>query len=253
MSNQHEKNFTEKIRNQNRVISLVGMKGSGKTHAMLSMIRWSMIDKVFDEYHLVLPSYHTEEESAYEFLNGLPNVYIYVRYTPIVSELVEQRAEKLRREGKRVLYALDDSTTRMQSGFHSTPDEQILEYVSQSRHLKVTVIIATHSLSGVLKPSIRSLLDYVFLFKTPNDKLIESFHKEFLGIFKRRWRTFNDFLEEYAERVFSVEHGCFMIDNVSNGSADDVTDWDTKNWILMEFNDRKKLSDAKFKKLLSRQ
>ena len=57
-----------------RINLVCGGKGSGKTHFLTQFIKYSMSQKRFSKYYLLLPSFKNEADGAYEFLKVFSNV-----------------------------------------------------------------------------------------------------------------------------------------------------------------------------------
>jgi len=215
-----ENEFFDDLKNTQRVILCIGQKGSGKTTLFNSYLKKSLLQKNYDTYHLIIPSYKYEKDGSYNFLENQYNCFIYPSYTENVSKRVlDDRAK-----GNKCLFMIDDA-----SGFDMN-DENFKTLVVTSRHGKsknftsggVCIFICLHSARAIIKPIVRNNCDYIFIFKMNNRKLLESLFQEY---FSMVYNKFIDFLNVY-KNAMTQKYNSILYSNQSPYLDVNVVNWD---------------------------
>lgn len=205
-----------------RVTVSVGTKGSGKTHLMLAYVKFALRTRRFDSLHLVLPSFSNEEDDSYKWLTEHNNVYIYTQYSPVVTERVIKAATANAKAGKQTFFALDDAT---HNGVDLSIDHEFLELITTSRHKKVSVWLIFHSLRAVINPVIRANIDYMFIFRISNNRLLTALYEEYFSMFKEFASKPREFSAWYVANVLEKEYGCLFLSTLKHVYTVDVPSW----------------------------
>lgn len=201
--------------NQERILGIVGCKGSGKTHTILKLLEFYMNSNIhnYSEHHLILPSYLNEnDKDQYNFLKNRKDVYIYTKYSPLVLKkiYVEQLKESV--NGKKIVLVIDDSS---QYGQDLSTDKNFISIMTMSRHLKIKLIIAVHTLKKILCPVIRMNLDGLMIFKITNNKLLNDAYDEFFSMYGD-FKNYQDFKKFYFDNVFCIKHNFIFLNILDN-------------------------------------
>jgi len=231
---QSEYKFLKELRETDRCVVVCAQKGGGKTYWALAYLKYALIENIYDSVHFVCPCFQYEQNSSYSWLKGMKDVYIYNKYSPLVTD----RVVRDKNNGKRTLYLLDDSTHGLSTSFGDKEDN-LLEIFTQSRHMKITCICILHSFSKILAPSIRNNIDFVIIFRVSNERLLECIHGEFLSL-KDGYRNFNkEFMPIFTREVNEQKYHGMIINNI-----DWTVDFDIHKWSLLKINN---IEDDKLK------
>lgn len=217
-----EKSYFEDLAKNCRFNVIVGGKGSGKTHLLISLIKLFMSYNVFQRYFLYLPEFETEADDQYEFLKHRDDVQVYTTFDD--SMLKEAKKTSLKEKS---FLALDDSTDAMFKNKHS---EILTKIITTTRHgAGLMVYMCLHGLSNILLPQVRANMDYLFLGKTRNAGFLEKFHKENLSLVS----NYNNFANAYVDNVINKKYNFLFVDNSAN------LDFNVKDWELLKYYDVK--------------
>lgn len=231
---QSEYKFLKELNETDRCVVICGTKGSGKTYWALAYLKYALIENLYDSIHFICPCYQYEQNDSYSWLKGMKNVYIYNKYSPLVTD----RVVRDKMSGKRTLYLLDDSTHGLRTSFGDKEDA-LLEIFTQSRHMKIACFCLLHSFSSILAPSIRNNIDFVVLFRISNEKLLKfGIHEEFLSM-KSGFEDYKIFKALFNKEVNEQKYHGMIINNI-----DWTVDFDIHKWSLLKINN---IEDDKLK------
>lgn len=221
--------------NDCRVILSIGSKGSFKTTLLLNYIRYALAMNLYDRYFLVLPQFHNKS-GQYEFLSKYKQMTIYNNYTQRVSNDVLKNCN-----GKiKVFFAVDDATSK---GLEISKDMKLLHILSTTRHLNCQVWLLLHASRRVLSVPIRSLVDYMFIHKVSNRKLLESLWEEFLSM-KDEFFEFKKF-SSYYNNILNSDCPILFLDFVRN-SYEHINRWEyVNNYIPQQKTQENKVVEKK--------
>lgn len=212
MTNEAEQAFL-KDASKSFIISL-GMKRQGKTFLMLRYIRWALAHREFDEYHLILPQFGQERDGAYQFLNGMKNVFIYDKYHQVVCD----RILKLMSD-KHLFFCIDDASGELLQNF----DTSITKLLTCNEHGKTCCVwFNIHSAKRVLPPIGRQMLNYLFLYNVDDGLLLKGIWEE---RFSRIFRKFDEFLQVY-DQAMQTEKNAIMYALSKKHEMEGICNWD---------------------------
>ena len=235
MENQEHDFITDKTC---RISVCVGAKGGGKTFLLLQYVKFSLMSNRFASYHIVLPSFTDEESGQYDWLTKHSNINIYTAYSPIVTERVKRDAAKNSKAGDKTFFALDDAT---HNGVDLNGDHEFLEMITTSRHRKIQIFLIFHSLRSVIVPTIRANIDYLFIFRISNNRLLNAVYEEYFSMFKEFNGKPREFASFYIDQIYEREHGCLFLDTVRHQYSPNVPDWQVMS---LEMNETRKIKHA---------
>jgi len=221
----YESDFLEDNKKHGRSIISIGTPESGKSYLALKYVTYSLQNDLYDEYHIVAPTFNHEENSSYDFLKQHKDkVKIYLKYNAVVSE----RVDKAREKGK-ILFVVDDATSELLNNMDNT----FIKLFTTTRHSKnggLTLWIIVHSAKKVLPPMLRQNVKYVFLYRIESSELLEdTIFKEFLSLqYRRQGKKYDHFVEEFSEVMENNKFGVVLIAR-KIGIDFDVTHWQFLN------------------------
>ena len=216
--------FAESMK-YDRINLVCGGKGSGKTHFLTQYIKYSMSQKRFSKYYLLLPSFLNEADSAYEFLKVFSNVVIFTTDSPKIIEMITND----KTPGSK-LFALDDSTN-FSSNFKE--DKQFIKLVTTRRHAKITMMLIVHSLKATITPAVRNNVDFLFLYRITNQNLLQGVYEEFLSGVTRQFKNKHEFLEFYINNINDVKYSALFLPMIPIGETKVHFDPTVKDWNFM--------------------
>lgn len=225
-----EYSYLNEIQTTSRCTLVFGNKGSGKTFLFLNILRFLIINQKangYNQFHLVIPSYKNEQNDSYKFLKDLPNnykknVFIYNKYNDLVTEMVfkKQRGSRSNHEHSqgsgnenKCLFLIDDATGSFVESFHKE-DNKMTEILTQSRHLRINLVVIGHYLSGAFKPLYRALFDFLFVFNVSNSRLLQTTYQEFLSLITND--TYNEFRKKYNNNIKNIKYSFLFINNLTS-------------------------------------
>jgi len=174
-----------------RFILSLGSKGSGKSYFLLLYLRYCIYNNLFERYHLILPMFESEQNDSYGFLKNQNHCFIYDGYSPKVVQLVEKERLKYK-----TLFIIDDASAELVKNLN---DQTFLKLITTTRHGKgCTVFACVHSSKRILAPAIRQQIDYLFLYKVSNKKLLYDIFEEYASM---TYDKFNEFMRMYREAM----------------------------------------------------
>ena len=178
------KKFNPQEMKQDGIILLIGKRRSGKSFCLKDLL----------SYHKDIPVcviISPTEVSNQFFQKFVPNILIYDDYDPEIIQrfldrqikVTKQRNEEIKKYGKsdidpRAFIILDDCM------FNSSiwqKDKNIRSIFMNGRHYSILTIITSQTPLG-LNPSLRSQIDYVFIFKNNVIKEREKIYNHYAGI-----------------------------------------------------------------------
>lgn len=242
---------------QQPILLCLGQKGGGKSFRTMTLLMWLLHNNVFDQYFLVLPTFHYEAANSYAWLQPfLDKVFVTQEYTPEISQAFLQRADESvpPHALPRTFLWLDD--VGMNEAFRT--DRHFVGLLSIARHKRLSVCLCYHSLTSghTLSPFLRQNITHTLLFRVTNEKLLESIFEELISM-TGHFARFREFKEAYNR------HTCSQIDPTSgaveknfNGicinNAVGCLDWNVSEWfpeeteMLKEFLEKMKAELAAF-------
>lgn len=228
-----QKYFIEDNVKNGRVICVNGKKGSGKSHLITNYLAYAINHNIYDKVFCVIPEFkHDNNDDTYKFLESQNNVYIYEKYTPLLLEHVKKETEKYR-----TCVFLDDATNYL----FKNKEEQLLKLASTSRHGKgCTFIMILHSLSNIIAPAIRALIDHIFIGRFNNAKTLKHIWEENLSIFM----DYKTFTHMYMEKIIKEEYNFIYLNSKNE------FDINVNQWSLGKYDKNKVFSNGKCKILL---
>ena len=173
------------------VICMLGVKHSGKTVFSSAMISYFLKHNTYDEYHLFIPCFLNESKNGYAFLMSLPDkedskITIYEKFTlTMLSDILE----KAKKSKKRRFIWLEDSTSDLATMFNDK-SKVMTDLVTKNRHYgPMTVLFTIHHAKAILHPILRSNINWFFLMRQPNKKVLEMIHEENMSLYfeKSAW------------------------------------------------------------------
>ena len=185
-----QQNFLENLAPKHCVICQVGVRFSGKSLLSMSLLKEVMERNIYDEFHLVLPSYRFQARNTYGWFTGLPDkiqskITIYEDFSLVAVSRLLDRAKTETKRKHRYLF-LDDATSFSEFFGQS---EVLKELVSMCRHYFLTLHVITHGLKSVLNPVFRQNVSFFVLHRNLNAKFLESLWEESMSLFytKAEW------------------------------------------------------------------
>lgn len=205
-----------------RVIISMGAKGSGKTTILLNFIKYIHKKNWYSEFHLVIPSFNKSKlvdgSDQYGFLRGMKNMFIYTQYDSLISDIVLKKCDGK----KRIFYGIDDATSK---GLDLIKDQSLLHLITTSRANKCKIWLCVHGSKKILSPIIRANIDYLFIHKISNKKLLEAIFEEWFSMI---FNDFKDFLNFYNEKL-NIRYNSVLLSCYHNLIDSDVKDWKINN------------------------
>ena len=85
------------------------------------------------------------------------------------------------------------------------------ELLTTSRHCKVTTWICGHIARKEIGSFLRSVIDYLIVYATPNDRMVKQIYDEFFSRYPN-YKRYEDFSDDYQKYVDYDKHNGLMID-----------------------------------------
>ena len=188
---------------QSPIILCIGQKGGGKSFRIMTMLMWLLRNNVFDQYFLVLPTFHYEASNSYAWLKPFEDkVFITTEYTPEMSQAFLARRDETipPHEIPRTFLWMDD--VGMNEAFRC--DRSFVGLLSIARHKRLCVCLCYHSLTSghTLSPFLRQNVTHTLLFRVTNEKLLESIYEELVSM-TGHFERFRDFKQVYNQHTCS--------------------------------------------------
>lgn len=180
------------------VMISVGTKKSGKTTFFLATLRAALEANAFHRYILVLPSFENEADGSYDWLREHKNVTVYSSFHPFILDKILKIADG----GKyKTLFVIDDATS-FASMLANPKNEDMIKFVSNSRHIHVTMWIIVHNMRNVLSPTMRDNVELFLIYDIANVKLLQAIWEEYLSC-ECTWNEFQDVFRELNRTKFT--------------------------------------------------
>jgi len=207
------KKFNPQEMKQDNITLHIGRRRSGKSFLLKDLISYHKDIKI----GLVISP--TEVSNQF-FQKFIPNILIYDEYTPEIIQrfldrqikVTKQRNDEIKKYGKsdidpRAFIILDDCL------YDKTwqNDKNIRSIFMNGRHYSIMTIITSQTSLG-LNPTLRSQIDYVFIFKNNVLKEREKIFNHYAGICNS-FEVFNKIMDNTTEN-FEV----MVIDNTTQGN-----------------------------------
>lgn len=183
-------------------ISVVGSAGSGKTSLMVSLMKSKdAYRKRFDNIITVIPSSSLAslKSNPFDALDDSQKFETLDRAT--IVEIIEM-VEGYRDEDELTLLILDDVSASLQDmGIL----KQMMRLFLNRRHLNLSIISISHSLSGhgSLPFTVRKNISHLALFKPSSN--IDTLNSEFLNLPKRKFRELIDYVYDKRHNFLLLE------------------------------------------------
>lgn len=198
-------------------IMSIGPPGSGKTFIVLGCLRWWILHNVFDEYHLVLPTFKNEQNDSYGFLKTMiktsKNIYIYETFSTTMMEKLVNRAlkscdlfEKGKSKSKLKFFFMCDDATSQGSLMDSPP---VVQAVTENRHLQIHSWFLMHQDKKVIEKKVRSNFKFFYIYPVHPQKL-RDLYENYVN-FPLDFENYKEFFEMWKEQVLEKKHGCLFI------------------------------------------
>lgn len=224
---------------QQPILLCLGQKGGGKSFRTMTLLMWLLRNNVFDQYFLVLPTFHYEAANSYAWLQPfLDKVFVTREYTPEISQAFLERADESvpPHALPRTFLWLDD--VGMNEAFRT--DRHFVGLLSVARHKRLSVCLCYHSLTSghTLSPFLRQNVTHTLLFRVTNEKLLESIFEELISM-TGHFARFRDFKQTYNLHTCSkIEPKTGAIEKNFNGicinNSVGCLDWNVSEWFPEE-------------------
>jgi len=204
----YENDFLEDNKQHGRSIISIGTPESGKSYLALKYMKYALQNNLYDEYHIVAPTYDYEENSSYDFLKKHKDIVkVYKYYHAVVAEKVDRAREK-----SKVLFIVDDATSELLNNIDKTFVKLFIT-TRHSTHGGLTFWMIVHSAKKVLPPMLRQNVKYVFLYRIESSELLEdTIFKEFLSLqYRRQGKKYDDFANEFSEVMENNKYGVVLV------------------------------------------
>lgn len=221
------------------ILLCLGQKGGGKSFRTMTLLMWLLRNNVFDQYFLVLPTFHFEAANSYAWLKPFEDkVFITKEYTPELSTAFLQRPDETipPHAIPRTFLWLDD--VGMNEAFRT--DRHFVGLLSVARHKRLSVCLCYHSLTSghTLSPFLRQNVTHTLLFRVTNEKLLESVFEELISM-TGHFERFRDFKWTYNQHTCSqVNPQTGEVEKNFNGicinNAVGCLDWNVAEWFPEE-------------------
>ena len=198
--------FIDELSKKNSVILQVGVRYSSKTTLGMAVLNKCIRDTLFDEYHLVIPTFKYQRNNTFNFMNGLSTkdsdrITVYEDFSLQIIERLVRTA----RPNKNVFFYLDDCSSFIQLFSQSSILKKL---IVEARHLRISTWLTSHSLKSTISPLIRANTSYFLLHRQSNADFLESLWAEVLSLFMDKKAFLNMCRDEMANKEFS----CILID-----------------------------------------
>lgn len=234
---------------QSPILLCLGQKGGGKSFRTMTLLMYLLRKNVFDQYFLVLPTFHYEACNSYAWLKPFEDrVFVCKEYTPEISQaFLDRRDETVPpHEIPRTFLWLDD--VGMNEEFRN--DRAFVGLLSVARHKRLSVCLCYHSLTSghTLSPFLRQNVTHTLIFRVTNEKLLESIYEELISM-TGHFPRFRDFKQVYNQHTCSsVNATTGEIKKNFNGicinNAIGCLDWNLGEWFPEETKLLKTFLDA---------
>ena len=221
------------------ILLCLGQKGGGKSFRTMTLLMWLLRNNVFDQYFLVLPTFHFEASNSYAWLQPFEDrVFISKEYTPEMSLAFLQRPDETipPHAIPRTFLWLDD--VGMNEAFRT--DRHFVGLLSVARHKRLSVCLCYHSLTSghTLSPFLRQNITHTLLFRVTNEKLLESIYEELISM-TGHFERFREFKRLYNQHTCSqVNPTTGEVEKNFNGicinNAVGCLDWNVSEWFPEE-------------------
>ena len=205
----------------------------------MTLLMWLLRNNVFDQYFLVLPTFHFEAANSYAWLKPFEDkVFITKEYTPELSTAFLQRPDETvpPHAIPRTFLWLDD--VGMNEAFRT--DRHFVGLLSVARHKRLSVCLCYHSLTSghTLSPFLRQNITHTLLFRVTNEKLLESVYEELISM-TGHYERFREFKWVYNQHTCSrVDPRTGEVEKNFNGicinNAVGCLDWNVAEWFPEE-------------------
>ena len=189
-----------------RITVCSSTKGSGKSFFMMAMLYEAMRQKAFDHYYVVIPSMENEENNSYGWLLARKDLTYSDSFSDALLQHIMDRQEKHAKS--RVMLVMDDATAW---GSEMSSNLIFKQFITMSRHLRVNMVVAVHSLKAVLLPTIRSNIDRLIIGRTTNGRQLISIYEEFSAIMPSDMKPVKKFIDVFTDKVNSQSNYNMMV------------------------------------------
>lgn len=195
----------KKMKNDSTVV-LIGKRRTGKSFLIKDML-----------YHkqnipsgLVISNTDHVSDPPF-FQQFIPRILIHKEYSSKILQDVFKRQEKAKQENWKNKYffvVMDDCISDANAW---KKDKSIKEIFFNGRHYKILYILSTQDPMAIT-PGLRGNIDYIFIHKTNNKKVMNQIFDNYAGIFDS-FTTFKYFLEKCTQ-----DNRVMVIDNATTST-----------------------------------
>lgn len=199
--------FIDDITKINSVCIEVGVRHSGKSLFSMSVLSYCLKNKMFDSYHLVLPTYKYQRNGTFGWIDRLNDkdqskITIYESFSLfIIEDLIRNR-----KKNGNTLFMVDDATSFLELFGQNA---SLRKLIVESRHLHITTWLITHSLKSTVSRLIRQNTAYYLLHKQSNAGFLVSLWEENLSLFVDK----KEFMTMCKDMMTSQDYICIVIDS----------------------------------------
>lgn len=225
---------------QGRNIITCGTIGSGKSYNLVHYLYYSLKNNQYEEYHLVIPQFKSEQNDSYSFLTDYKDrVFIYKDY----HELIIDKVDTLRYK-KKVFFVIDDAT-----GEVDFMQKKLIKMMTTCRHGKgITTWLLGH-IGKFMRPAIREVTSFIFITNILGEKMMKNIYEEFLSMYyKHRNGNIDNFFEDYRNMKEEYDYPQMVLCRKMNGDID--IDFTVSTWKYLQVNIEKKKSKKVEKKAI---
>lgn len=178
--------------------------------------------ETFDEVYLILPVYGYEQKNSYDFLDkykGKTKITIMREFHPKFAQKLINQQKKDETHRKKIFLGIDDSTHQKTKLMQS---KEMLEIATTSRHLQIHTWLIMHYNKGVIPPSVRQNLSFVFVFSL-SKKALQNIFEEYNQ--SNTFEKFDEFYEKCKTIYERSKYECILIDNLRKVFNYNVSKW----------------------------
>jgi hypothetical protein len=161
----------------------LGVKHSGKSVFASGMISYFLKNDIYDSFHLFIPCYRNESKNTYAFLEQLSpkndkKVIIYENFS---LTIIQDIMNKSKTDKKRRFIWIEDGTSFGE--LFNDRSNILKDLITKNRHYRTSLFLTIHHHKSILHPSLRSQINWFFLMRQPNKKVLETIFEENMSLY----------------------------------------------------------------------